>query len=474
VERLSAQDALFVYAESDACPMHVGALAMLEGAPLRDATGRLDMPRIVEHFASRLRLAPILRSRLLSVPMRLGHPVWAEDPAFDASEHVREKVLPKPVTTGALYRFVEELQSTPLPRDKALWDLWLVDGLDDDRVAVVQRLHHALSDGMSAVQFATVLYDLQRKPPAVVSTAGHTRLPVTLPSSWELARRAISHQVDVQRSLGKQAMEQIRRGELQEVVGVGRLRALGTMLAQAPRSLLTVDAPTSPRRWLPVRTPLAPLQNFGRSVNSTLNDVVLALVTSAVARYCGERGARPDELHTWIPISTRRRGETQAGGNQWSGVPVTLPSSEGDLASRVKAIHEQTSKIKASGIAAELKELSALSEGVPAFAQRMLSRTRLGCGARNLHLSVSNVPGPPFGLYVLGARVLEVHPFSIIANHSALAVTTLSYQGSISFGLSAQATALPDLDRLSTLLEEEIASVTAHTTPPTAEAPQSP
>lgn len=463
MERLSAQDALFVYAESDDSPMHVGALALLEGKPLRDAGGRLDMPRVIAHFASRLRLAPSFRCRLLPVPFNLGHPVWAEDPDFDAREHIREKVLPRPVTMDALYRFVETLQSTPLPREKPLWDLWLVDGLEDDSVAVVQRLHHALSDGVSAVQFATLLYDLQRDPKPFPSVAAVA--PQPLPTPRELMTRALVHQATVQRALGRQTLEQVRRGELREALGLGRARALGTMLAQAPKSPLTVEAPSHTRRWLPVKTQLAPLVQLGRSLNATLNDVVLTLVTSAVARFCAEKGEPPRELHTWIPISTRRKGAGPAGGNQWSGVPVTLPVSQDDLSIRVRAVHEETAKVKASGIATELRELSTLSEGVPAFAQRLFSRTRLGCGARNLHLSVSNVPGPPYPLYILGARVLEVHPFSIIANHSALAVTTLSYQGSISFGLSAQAEALPNLEHLAAYLQEEIANARAHTIP---------
>ncbi len=462
MERLSAQDALFVYAESAACPMHVGALALLEGAPLRDETGRLDMPRIVAHFASRLALAPTFRCRLLPIPFTLGHPVWADDPDFDIREHVREKVLPRPVTMTALHRFVETLQSTPLPRDKPLWDLWLVDGLEGGGVAVVQRLHHALSDGVSAVQFATLLYDLQAKPaPAVIP---EPPVAPALPSARELVLQALLDQAAAQRAIGKKMREQLQRGEFVEQVGFGGLRALSVMLASAPRSLFAVGQPTQARRWLPVQAALAPLVGLGRALNASLNDVVLALVTGAVARFCDEQGARPTELHTWIPISTRRTGTARTGGNHWSGVPVTLLANHTDLSIRIRAVHEQTKRIKASGIAGELRELSALSEGVPAFAQRLLARTRLGCGARNLHLSVSNVPGPPYALYVLGARVLEVHPFSIIANHSALAVTTLSYQGSMSFGLSAQADALPGLERLATLLEEEIAAAMAHTT----------
>lgn len=453
VERLSAQDALFLYAEDAESPMHVGAFALLEGKPLRDASGRLDLERVALHYAARLGFAPNFLRRLVDVPLGLGHPVWVDDARFDIREHVREKVLPRPVTMQSLYAFVEELQSQPLPRDRPLWDLWLVDGLEGDRIAIIQRLHHAMTDGVSAVQFAALLYDFEAKPKYVPQAPVH--VPSGAPWPWQLIAQAMRHQTNSQRDLVTQSLAAARNKDWSQALGLARLRGLTTMLLDAPRSILTVQTPSHARRWQPVTTPLAPLVAYGRGLSATLNDVVLALVLGAVTRYCREHGEAPAELHTWMPISTRRAG-AGSGGNQWSGVPVRLPAASGSLSARVAAIKERTRKVKASAIASDLRELSASTEAMPAPIQRRFARTRLGCGARNLHLSVSNVPGPVQSLYMLGARVLEVHPFSIVAYHSALSVTTLSYGGRLSFGLSAQAEGLPEFERLVTLLEDEL------------------
>ncbi|HLH64682.1 MAG TPA: wax ester/triacylglycerol synthase family O-acyltransferase [Solirubrobacteraceae bacterium] len=452
-DRLSALDSSFLDLERDAAHMHVAAVMVLEGQP--PAHGEL-----VGAVASRLRLVPRYRQRLAFVPLRQGRPVWVDDPYFNVAFHIRHTALPRPGTEAELARLAGRVFSQTLDRSRPLWELWLVEGLRDGRFALLSKAHHALVDGVSGVDIASVLLDPD--PDAPPPAGDGDWLPRPPPSGAQLLADALLERLTAPAEIARAARDALtapRRVAMRVVEaldGVGALARVG--LSPAPPSPFNVRIGPH-RRFTWVTCSLDELREIRHALGGTVNDAVLAVVAGALGRYLRRRGplAQDRVLRAMVPVSTRAGDERGAPGNRISAIWVPLPVGIQSPVARLAAVRRQTDSIKRSGQAVGAQVLARLGGFAP---PTILARAaRLQAHQRLFNLVVTNVPGPQAPLYLLGRRLQAVHPMVPLAVNQALGIAVMSYCGLMSFGLNADYDALPDLPLLASDLREAIAEL---------------
>ncbi len=436
-ERLSPQDTSFLYFESPVSHMHVGSVAIFEDRGL-------TAEEINTHIEQRLDLVPRFRKKLMWVPYGQGRPVWVDDPHFDVRFHVRHTGLPRPGGERELLTLMGRLMSTPLDRKRPLWELWMVD-LPNDRKAVIQKTHHCLIDGVSGVDLATVLLDVDKD---ALPGEPMRFSPEQGPSKAELLRASIVERwtkpAEIVRSV--RAATRTPRKVMEQVGAVAKGLASfgGAALEVAPRTSL--NQPIGPhRRFEVVRTRLTDLKTIKNRFDCTVNDVVLALVTAGLRHILESRGDDVTGLvmRAAVPVSVRDPSERMTYGNRVAVMFAHLPVGEADPAKRLRSIHEGMAHVKQSGEAVGANALIQLSDFAPptimALAARAIERQWV------MNLVVTNVPGPQFPLYFRGGEMLEAFPFVPLVGTTTLGVAVLSYNGQINFGLSGDWDAVPDL-----------------------------
>jgi WS/DGAT/MGAT family acyltransferase len=456
-DRLSALDASFLHLESPETPMHVGSLAIFEGAPFFDGSGRFRLAEVRALVASRLHLIPRFRTRLMSVPMEQGRPIWVDDDRFDIAYHVRLTALPKPGGHEQLLTLTGRIEAQTLDRSHPLWELWFVEGLEGGRVALVQKTHHALVDGVSGVDVATVLLDFTPEPTVLDAPAW---LPRPAPSSARLLRDTVversTEPAEMVRSVrGLARTPQRAAAQTGKIAGAIRSMFDGSPLA--PSTSFNVQVGRR-RRFTGVQVPLDDVKAIRVATGGTVNDVVLAGVAGALrARMIGRGDEVPDTLRVLCPVSVRDESEHLHLGNRVSVMFVELPVGEADPAVRLERIGAQTRDLKER----EQAVGAAFILDLGAYA----APTILGLAARLVHrqpfvnLVVTNVPGPQTPLYCLGARMLEAYPMVPLSRNLSLGVAILSYCGVLHFGLLVDADVWPDLDDLASDVETAFASL---------------
>ncbi|MGZ6999304.1 MAG: WS/DGAT/MGAT family O-acyltransferase [Acidimicrobiia bacterium] len=456
-DRLSALDASFLHLESPETPMHVGALGIFDGGPLFDPSGRFRLAAVRSLIASRLHLVPRFRKRLMTVPMEQGRPIWVDDTRFDISYHVRLTALPKPGSREQLLALTGRIQSQMLDRSRPLWELWFVEGLEAGRVALVQKTHHAMVDGVSGVDVATVLLDLTPDP-EILDAPGWIPQPAPTPARLladTLVERS-SEPSEMVRSVRGLARTPQRVAEQTTKVARAVRAALGDS-PLAPRTSFNVAVGRS-RRFVGVRISLDDVATIRQEWGGTVNDVVLAIVAGALRRRLAGRGdPLPETLRALCPVSVRADAERLQLGNRISAMFVDLPIAEPSPVARLDAIRTATRDLKDSEQAAGTAVLLDLSQ----YADPRL----LGLAARAVqhqpfvNLVITNVPGPPVPLYCLGAELLEAYPMVPLSRNLTLGVAVLSYCGALHVGLLAGSDAWPDLDDFATDLEAACADL---------------
>jgi WS/DGAT/MGAT family acyltransferase len=450
-DRLSGLDSSFLHLERDVAHMHVGACAVVEGPP----PGYEDLLRAI---VSRLHLVPRYRQRLAFVPLDQGRPVWVDDPHFNASFHVRHTALPQPGGESELKRLAGRVFSQSLDRSKPLWEIWLVEGLADGRFALLFKTHHALVDGISGVDIATVLFDTARDP-APVAPPEHDWIPRPLPSAAQLLADALLGRATVPAEIARGARAALRgprqlAGRLGEALaGVGAMAWAG--LSAAPPSPFNVRIGPH-RRFTWVEVELAELKAIKNSLGGTVNDVVLTVVTGALARYMRRHGHETEgvTLKAMVPVSVRADVERGALGNRVAAMSAPLPVGVEDPVSRLFQIRHDMQDVKSSGQAVGAEVLTRLSGFPPPTI--MAQAARLQARQRLFNLVVTNVPGPQMPLYVLGRELQNLYPLVPLAENTALGIAVVSYNGKMNFGLNADFDALADVQTLADDLREGI------------------
>lgn len=444
-ERLTALDAQFLHLETPSVHMHVAGLAILDPATRPD--GELTFEDFIALIADRIPLVPRFRQRIASVPFALGRPVWVDDANFDIGFHVRRAALPAPGGRRELADYVQRVHSRPLDRSKSLWEMYLIEGLEDGHVAVLSKVHHAMIDGVSGIDIATVLLDFTVEPRAVEHIEW---APKPEPSSRDLLVEAVREQIANPIRTGLEAIETAVRAPAQAF-------AQAQSLAAGVASLVTAgSAPQSPfnrhvgpnRRFAMAEAHIEDFKLVKNALGGTVNDVVLAVVAGSINRFLAHRAIDSVGLsfRTMVPVSTRDESQRMALGNRVSNIFVDLPVGPMEPADRLRAITAITKDLKSSHQAIGASALMEIGTWAPptlhALAARLMSRGRF------INLVVSNVPGPQVPMFLAGARLVANYPMMPLAESCGLSIAVTSLSGIMGFGLTADWDALPDIDVL--------------------------
>jgi diacylglycerol O-acyltransferase len=461
-ERLSAVDASFLVLESDRTPMHIAAVLTLDKAPFVDAAGRIRLDAIRTYVDERLHLAPRLRQVVREVPLGLHRPVWVDDQDFDLCHHIRLVELASPGGRAALDNLVEELIMTVLDRSRPLWEWWVVDGLDDDRIAIVEKLHHALIDGVSGVQLLSALTDLADFAPP----ADGPWIPGQRPTDAQLIADALGEQVREPWRLTAAAAHLARtgRGGAQRVVET--VGALAAAIRPATGALATVslNQPVGRRRRLrSIELSLAQVKTIAHAHDTKVNDVVLTVVSGGLRALLQSRGesVAGHTLHALVPENVRRADEHLALGNRVTGFFAPLPVYEADAVRSLECIR---ASMRHKHQAHEDETAGGLLGTVDHAPYALLRVLGPAVHAQPwVNTVVTNIPGPREDLTMMGARICSITPVVPLARNLTIGVAVLSYGDVLSIALNACRDACPDLEvmvdgMLSTLDELSAAS----------------
>jgi diacylglycerol O-acyltransferase len=432
--RLSALDASFLDVETASAHMHVGWAAAFD--PPAEAPAP-SFEQFRDHIARRLHRAPRYRQRLACVPLGVARPVWVDDDLFDITRHVR------PADGSSLVELAGSVLSTPLGRDRPLWELWIADKLDDGRIGVVGKAHHCMVDGIAAVELAGVLLDPEpESPPEPL----HEWEPVESPGP---ARLLVDGVVDRARDQLALAGSAARLVASPGAVATGVHRAGRALLSSlAPASpLAALNGPISPYRTLAtLGRPLDDLRVIKRAYGCTVNDVVLAASCGGVRRHLERHGEAPARLKAMVPVNVRAGGAAGEFGNRISFIFLELPCDEPGPELRLRDISQATKRAKASGEPAGATTVLDLAAAAPSAVQRAMSR--LVASPRTFNVVVSNIPGPREPLWMLGCRLRETYPVVPLADRHALSIGFTTVAGGAFFGIYADRDAAPDAELL--------------------------
>lgn len=435
--------------------MHVASTILFEGTPPSHEEFR-------DHIESRLHLVPRFRQKLRYVPFDQGRPVWVDDPFLNLDYHVRLTALPAPGSEEQLRNLAARIFSQQLDRTKPLWELWLVEGLADDRFAVIGKSHHALVDGISGVDITTVLFDLEESP-ARAPVRPPKWAPRPEPSDLDLLRDALHERATSPRELVR-GVRAALRGPRQVVRGLVDTGRFLEGAASAPSTPFNVDI--GPHRRLAfVRGDLDDFKRVKNAHGGTVNDVVLSVVAGALGNYLRARGHDTEELkmRAMVPVSVRADEERGALGNRISAMMAPLPVFCEDPVERLRLVSATMGDLKGSGQAVGAELLTKLTDFAPTTIASQAAR--LQPAQRFFNLVVTNVPGPQLPLYLMGRRMTSIFPLVPLARRQALCVGIMSYDGKIDFGLVGDYDAMADLDSFGLDLEGAIAEAVA-TAPP--------
>jgi len=460
-DRLSALDASFLQLERVETPMHTGALAIFEGGPFFDARGRFRLAEVRELVASRLHLIPRFRKRVVPVPLDAGAPVWVDDPEFDVGFHVRLTRLPAPGARAQLLDAFERIQIRLLDRRRPLWELWLVDGLEDGEVGLAMKAHHALIDGISGVDVALTILDVSPEPvwfdapvwqPSPAPSPGRLFIDAVRERTPEAGRAAPGP-----RSTGDTAADLARRSA-RAVRSLAGVAAVAGSLDVAPRTSLNRPVGTE-RRFGLVRVPLDDVRAVRRVYGGTVNDVVLTGLGGGLARLLDARGelAPGLTLKVFCPVSVREDDERMQLGNRLSAMFVPVPVGEPDPLARLQSVCAATADLKGReqplGAATLLGLANYVTQPVVGLAARVVHRQPF------FNLICTNIPGPDAPLYCRGARMLEAYPLVPLSTNMNIGVAVLSYAGQLHVGLLADRDQWPDLGVLEAGLDDAFAEL---------------
>lgn len=472
MRRLSGLDAAFLALETPHSTGHIGGLTILDPS---SAPQPLDLDRFIAVLQPRLALVPVMRQRLAEVPLGLDQPVWIDDEHFDIEYHVREIALPRPGNDSQLAEQVARIHARPLDRAKPLWEAYLITGLSRGRMGIYMKIHHAAIDGVTGAEMLKLLYDLTPEPRELPED---DFTPRPAPSSLRLGRDALlrlaTRPLEATKLVTDALMSVPSLASVARPYISGMLRrrdgtADGDVISLSP----TLAPPTplnteiSPHRKFSFRTlSLAEVKEVKNTFECSVNDIVMAMCASALRRWLIDHQALPDRpLVAMMPVSIRSTDVGQVDGNKVSAMLVPLPTHLEDPLERLHAMQATTAVAKRSqafipqGLVDEAVDFS--PPALTARAAKAWFASHLFKRVPPFNVVISNIPGPPVPIYVAGARVLGHYPVSVVADGVALNMTVIGMDGGLHFGLIAARERVPDVDRITDYLEEELATLLA-------------
>ncbi|HEV3320210.1 MAG TPA: wax ester/triacylglycerol synthase family O-acyltransferase [Solirubrobacteraceae bacterium] len=454
LDRLTPIDASFLHQEGPSSHMHVGGLTIVEGPPP-------PMEEFLEQIRMRLHLVPRYRHKLAYTALDSGRPVWIDDPNFNLEYHVRHTALPTPGEPEQLRSLTARIFSQQLDRSKPLWEMWLIEGLKDDRFALISKTHHSLIDGIAGIDLATVLFDLSPDPPPI-KHSGRAWRPHPEPGTPELIAAGLRGAVRAGVELAEGARDALAHPDRalartrEAAEGIGEIVWAG--LNPAPATPLNV--PIGPhRRFIGVGSRLEDFKLVKNAFGGTVNDVVLAIVAGALRKFLVSRGLRTEgvELRALVPVSVRAADEHDTMGNRIVAMRGPLPVYIADPVQRLRFVSHAMDGLKESKQALGAEVIAGAQNFAPPTI--LAQASRLNFSTRLFNLLVTNVPGPQFPLYVLGREMLAAYPVAFLPENHALAIAIMSYNGQMNFGLLGDYDALGDIDLLGETIAAELATL---------------
>ena len=446
--RMSAFDASFLFMEDTSTPMHAGGVGIFAPPP-----GGFDHERLVRLIRQRLPYVPRYRQRIRQVPFGLARPVWVDDERFDVTYHVRRSALPRPGTREQLNELVARLMSRPLDRTRPLWEMYLIEGLEDGNFAIVSKSHQALVDGLSAVDIAQVMLDAEEEAPPAPTDSW---TPQPEPTDPELLAQAFTELA----TRPAAAVDKVRTTASDATHAVAQVgeRAIGMMTAALAVARPQVPNPLNvpigeQRRFATVDLSLADMKRVRQALGGTVNDAILAVITGALRSWLMARGvgvSQGDTMKAMLPISIAVPNESSgyAGGNRVSATLVQLPVGEPDPAMRLQHLSYQLAEMGEGAHFVGADAIVNIAGFGPPTLHALGARVGSTLSSKLYNLVITNVPGPQRPLYAAGSPMVAVYPCVPLTHNQALSIGLISYNGGVYLGLNADRDAVPDLELL--------------------------
>ncbi len=443
-DRLSALDASFLALEHTNTHMHAGAFLIFDGQPP-------EYSQFAAYIESRLHLAPRFRQKLAFPPFGVARPIWIDDVNFNIHHHVQQADLPHPGSEKELQELAGQIFSKQFDRTRPLWEFSLVRGLSENRFAVIWKIHHSLIDGVSGVNLLTVLFSLESAPKATEPQDQHW-IPHPEQSGMEMIIDGVKEQLQkIQSTLrsmvgaAKHPLDVFRN--IVETMGGLREVAHALFFNPAPDTYLNVRiGPNRRIEW--VKFDFEQLKQVQNAAGGTVNDVVLAVVAAALAKFSHRRGQRTEglKLFSMVPVSTRAAGDCSLFGGSTTVIRSPLPLDVKDPIQLLRDVRRGMVEVKESGQITGTKAISDINDFLPPI---LLDQTsRLNFSTRLFNLIVTNMHGPQTPLYLLGRPLLDLRAITLLPKRHALAIAVISFRDSINFSFIADPDVLPDLQML--------------------------
>lgn len=460
VSRLSASDAAFFHLENTATPMYVGSLSIL-----RKPRAGLSYETLLETVERRLPQIPRYRQKVREVSLGLARPVWVDDREFDITYHIRRSALPSPGSDAQLHDLIARLGSRPLDRTRPLWEMYLVEGLTQNRLAIYTKTHQALVNGMTALEIGHVIVDRAQKPPEFGEDIW---IPAREPSDSQLVLGAIGEWITRPTS----QLAAVRDTVTEVATSASELAAVGRRVADVARTVARGTAPSSPlnttvsrnRRFSVDQHRLEDYRLVRARYNCDINDVVLAVVAGALRNWLLSRGepvTPTTTVRAMAPMSVYPDAELDSTGpgqaiSEVSPFLVDLPVGEGNAVVRLSQIAHATESHSTAASLVDARTIVTLSGFAPPTLHAMGIRVATGFSARLFNLLITNVPGAQKQMYVAGTKLLETYAVPPLLQNQVLAIGVTSYDGMLYFGINADRDAMSDVDVLPSLFRESL------------------
>jgi acyltransferase, WS/DGAT/MGAT len=445
---MSVQDAMFLHVENDVTPMHIGGVSIFEGPPPDFG----DLRAMVE---GKLHLTPRYRQKVRFVPLGMGEPVWVDDPHFNIEYHLRHSAVPSPGTEAQLRATAARVFSQHLDRARPLWEIWMVEGLEDERWALLSKVHHCMVDGVAATDLMSLMFGDTDVP-----SNGEVWQPEPEPSGLDLIAYSARHRVQdpaAQVRFALRAPTEVLRAM------AGAAHALAAAAPAMRPSTSSLTGAIGPHRvWSWAKVSLADVKLVRSGLGGTVNDVVLTLITNGYRKLLEERGEvvyADGVVRTMVPVSVRAPGERGEYNNRVSAVFAKLPVGIEDPAERLADLREQMDGIKSSKQAVAGDALAQLSGFAPPLLLALGSRVATRSARLNMDTATTNVPGPQLPMLTLDRTLLASYPYVPIVGTIRIVVAIFSYNGELYFGVTGDRDHAPDIDVLTAGIEADIKSL---------------
>ncbi|HVT37111.1 MAG TPA: wax ester/triacylglycerol synthase family O-acyltransferase [Nevskiaceae bacterium] len=462
MQQLSGLDAVFLNLETNAVPMHIGSLIILDPTTAGPGFG---FARVRQLVAERLHLLPGFRRRLLSTPWNLDQPYWLEDPDFDIENHVRHRALPAPGNAQQLSEFICDIFATRLDRERPLWVFYYIEGLEGGKVACLSKIHHACIDGLSGAELLSNLLDTTPQGREVPPPEAPW-MPDEIPTPWKLtyttAKNVLSRPGEIYR-LARETLPLLMSARKEMLAQQHAAEKSATPTSGgAPR--MRFNTTITSRRSYAFRTvALADIKLIKNAFGVSVNDVVLTVCAEALRNYLLEKKELPRQpLVAAIPVSVRSGDERGAGGNRVTMARAPLGTHIADPVERLLAMSRKMGDVKKTMKAIPARLMLDWADAPPPAVMAQAARLYENFSIQNymsppFNLVISNVPGPPGALYFAGARVEANFPVSIPYHGLACNITVFSLQDNLDIGITAHRGTVPDIDHLMDLLVDAVA-----------------